>query len=235
VQLSHRFQPIRDVRTGSVIGYEALARVDGGITISDHLAAVGRLGPEALRAFDAASVAAAATLAAAHLRPGQRLFVNVTAATVAAVLAGGEWPSMPGGLPVVWELPEDRSGKDALLGPPELAVLRGTGAELALDDLGEGFADLHRLAAAGDRVWCKLGPSFVRSAAAAPRVLDLLRVLSYHAPRIIAEGVESARTLALLRDAGVAYAQGYHLGRPRALPVRPATRPVSAMGGMERW
>ncbi len=235
MELSHRFQPIRDVRTGAVIGYEALARIRGGLAISDHLAELASVGPEAQRAFDAASVSGAAARAAAHLHPGQRLFVNVTAATVAAVLAGGEWPDVPPGLPVVWELPEDRAGTAALLGTAELAVLRSTGAELALDDLGEGFADLHRLGTAGTRVWCKLGPSFVRSAAETPRVLDLIRVLSNHAPRIIAEGVESEQTLTLLRRAGVPYAQGYHLGRSRTLPTETVRRGVPAMGGMGQW
>jgi CheY-like chemotaxis protein len=35
----------------------------------------------------------------------------------------------------------------------------------------------------------------------------------------IAEGVENAETLALLRDYGVDYAQGFHLGRPAPLPA----------------
>jgi EAL domain-containing protein (putative c-di-GMP-specific phosphodiesterase class I) len=35
--------------------------------------------------------------------------------------------------------------------------------------------------------------------------------------KTIAEGVEDAETLELLREFGVDYAQGYHLGRPAPL------------------
>jgi len=35
--------------------------------------------------------------------------------------------------------------------------------------------------------------------------------------RTVAEGVESAGAATLLRDSGVDYAQGYHLGRPEPL------------------
>ncbi len=36
--------------------------------------------------------------------------------------------------------------------------------------------------------------------------------------RTVAEGVENAGTLALLREYGVDYAQGFHIARPGPLP-----------------
>jgi EAL domain-containing protein (putative c-di-GMP-specific phosphodiesterase class I) len=39
---------------------------------------------------------------------------------------------------------------------------------------------------------------------------------------LIAEGIEEPDELAALRDLGVAWGQGYHLGRPAPLPA-PAT------------
>ena len=229
-QLSHAFQPIRDIRTGEIIGYEALARVRDR-TITDHLGLLARLGPDAQREFDAVSVRRATARAAPHLRPGQILFVNVTTATVLRVLEGGGWPELGAAVPVVWELPEDRSGTDPILGPDELATLGATGAELALDDLGEGYADLQRVALAGQRVWCKIGRSLVHSAETAPRVRDLLRVLGTHAPRIIAEGVEHKEALGLLADAGVAYVQGFATGRPGRLPRETSVRGFPITGG----
>jgi len=46
--------------------------------------------------------------------------------------------------------------------------------------------------------------------------------------RTIAEGVEDEQTLTLLREYGVDFAQGYHLGRPApaiAHSLQSATRP----------
>jgi EAL domain-containing protein (putative c-di-GMP-specific phosphodiesterase class I) len=50
----------------------------------------------------------------------------------------------------------------------------------------------------------------VRAIVAAGKSLDVM---------IAGEGVEDAETMSLLRDYGVDFAQGYHLGRPRPLTL----------------
>ena len=42
--------------------------------------------------------------------------------------------------------------------------------------------------------------------------------------QLIAEGIETATELDVLRSLGVHFGQGYHLGRPAALPPPAATR-----------
>ncbi|MEJ7714168.1 MAG: EAL domain-containing protein [Thermoleophilaceae bacterium] len=50
--------------------------------------------------------------------------------------------------------------------------------------------------------------------------------------KTVAEGVEDEDTLQLLRDLGVDYAQGYHIGRPAPLSEAPTT--TKTPEGMER-
>ncbi|WP_455379773.1 EAL domain-containing protein, partial [Acidihalobacter prosperus] len=45
--------------------------------------------------------------------------------------------------------------------------------------------------------------------------------------KVIAESVEDAQTLALLRDTGVDYVQGYYIGRPQSSPFAPPERFVN--------
>ena len=220
MQFRHAFQPIVNLATAEVIGYEALARFADGRPPDAHLAALAGRGERALRAFDTLSAASAASAAREHgLLPGQRLFVNVSAATARAVLAGEAWPRTPPGIAVVWELPEDRDG--AGLSADEVAALLRGGAEVALDDLGGGFAEVLRFAAALDSAerppWCKLARRVTAAAPHSHGACRLLRRLTRTLP-IIAEGIETPAERDALVAAGVRYAQGFLLGRPGPLP-----------------
>jgi EAL domain-containing protein (putative c-di-GMP-specific phosphodiesterase class I) len=100
------------------------------------------------------------------------------------------------------------------------ARLRELGCRLALDDFGTGFgpfiylrnlpADFLKI----DRDFvCKLTDS-----EADMRVVEaIVDIAARFGLRTVAEGVEDEGALELLRDAGVDYAQGYHLGRPAPL------------------
>ncbi len=56
-------------------------------------------------------------------------------------------------------------------------------------------------------------------------VKSMVNLARDYGQQTIAEGVEDERTLALLRDFGVDYAQGYHLGRPSPLKVEGFQKP----------
>jgi EAL domain-containing protein (putative c-di-GMP-specific phosphodiesterase class I) len=53
-------------------------------------------------------------------------------------------------------------------------------------------------------------------------VQAIVHIAQSFGQRTIAEGVEDEETLDLLRDLGVDFAQGYHLGRPGPFPEEPA-------------
>src|SRR5436190_1657137 len=98
--------------------------------------------------------------------------------------------------------------------------LRARGFDLALDDFGAGVASfgyLHELPVS----MVKLDGRFVRdlrSDPAAEVIIDsLVRIAELRGVACIAEWVESEESIEQLRRLGVAYAQGYHIGKPHPL------------------
>jgi diguanylate cyclase (GGDEF)-like protein/PAS domain S-box-containing protein len=98
--------------------------------------------------------------------------------------------------------------------------LHALGCRFALDDFGAGFGSFYYLKHLPFD-FIKIDGEFVRNCAsnAADRlvvkaVVDLARGLG---KRTVAEFVGDATTLRILRDLGVDYAQGFHIGRPAPL------------------
>jgi EAL domain-containing protein (putative c-di-GMP-specific phosphodiesterase class I) len=50
----------------------------------------------------------------------------------------------------------------------------------------------------------------------------------------VGEGVEDGETLELLRELGVDYAQGFHIGRPSPLEAAPQTPKLKEVGNDRR-
>ena len=118
---------------------------------------------------------------------------------------------------IVVELTEHDAVADypALL--THLAPLRADGLRIAVDDAGAGFASMrHVLTLVPDLI--KLDLSLVRGVHAdAPRRALAAALTTFAAQTgalVVAEGVETADELRCLRELGVHYGQGYHLGRP---------------------
>jgi diguanylate cyclase (GGDEF)-like protein len=98
-------------------------------------------------------------------------------------------------------------------------ALRRTGCTLCLDDFGSGFASFAYLKHLKVGV-LKIDGMFIRDL---PReqanqvfvrsIIEVARSMGQHT---VAEFVEDAATLNLLREYGVDFVQGYHLDRPRA-------------------
>jgi PAS domain S-box-containing protein len=91
------------------------------------------------------------------------------------------------------------------------------GCRLALDDFGTGFGSLTHLRRLPVR-YLKIDSSFIRDVARDPGDQALVRGIVAIARELgvltVAEGIEDERTLQLLRNYGVDYAQGYLIGRP---------------------
>jgi EAL domain-containing protein (putative c-di-GMP-specific phosphodiesterase class I) len=101
-----------------------------------------------------------------------------------------------------------------------LAPLRERGAQLAIDDVGAGFANLrHILRLAPDIV--KLDLSLTQEIARDPArealASSLVGFASGVGASIAAEGISSDEELELLRALGVDYGQGFYLARPSSL------------------
>jgi EAL domain-containing protein (putative c-di-GMP-specific phosphodiesterase class I) len=125
------------------------------------------------------------------------------------------------------ELPPDRLEveitESLVLDSPQIAALiercHAAGMEVALDDFGTGYSNLGPLLSLDfDRI--KLDQSFVR-ALDRPRGVALVKAVLAMAEALgcemIAEGVETADQLHVLREMGCSYAQGWLIGRPLPL------------------
>ncbi|HEX3317369.1 MAG TPA: EAL domain-containing protein [Solirubrobacteraceae bacterium] len=107
-----------------------------------------------------------------------------------------------------------------------LDALRELGVQLALDDFGSGYSALSSLKRYRVDV-LKVDQGFVaelgRDAAGGPilaAIIDLTHALGL---RAVAEGVERAEQLALLRTLGCDMAQGFYFGRPQPPEAAEAT------------
>lgn len=220
-------QPLVDLATGEVVGYEALARFPENESRTVHewflTAHSCGLGPaleaEALRS---------AMARRPELHTGVYLSVNVSAA---ALTDPGVSASLSGDLTgVVVEITEH----DQHLDPDALTaidVLRSRGARIAVDDAGAGYSGLTRLAQLRPDL-VKLDRLLVSGIDSHPEQAALVSALVGYAgstgATICAEGIETAGELRVLADLDVQVGQGWLLGRPDPVPQRPPPAAVAA-------
>ncbi|MBW3662517.1 MAG: EAL domain-containing protein [Actinobacteria bacterium] len=216
-QVDILFQPIRQLATGSVAGYEALARFDAGSTRGPRAWLDDARSVDALLELELLAVRAALAHVA-ELPAGTYLAVNVSPATATdeglqdLVLSAAPSATV---LEITEHAPvDDYEGFHRAVEP-----LRSAGVRLAIDDTGAGMASLrHLLSLAPDVI--KLDVSLTRGIDSDRSRRALARALISFADdtgsQIVAEGVETDQELHALVDLGVTYGQGYFLGVPRA-------------------
>jgi EAL domain-containing protein (putative c-di-GMP-specific phosphodiesterase class I) len=129
----------------------------------------------------------------------------------------------------------------ALVAEPALARrtmqrLADNGMSVVLDDFGAGFSSLsyvHQYQFTG----LKIDKSFILELTESPRSRAIVRAIVRMAESLdltlVAEGVEDAATLAVLRDMGAAQAQGYFFDKP--LPLDALTRASLAPRSTRRY
>jgi diguanylate cyclase (GGDEF)-like protein len=221
------FQPIVQAVSAEMLGYEALIRGPAGSPYASP-EALFRLAQNPAGTIALEMHAARTALAAwgALDLPG-KLFLNFSPLTLRHLLAErGSGLSMllgagisPTG--IVVEVTEQTPIGDAASFGQAMAVLRELGMQYALDDFGTGHANLDLLAHLSPQ-FVKIDKSLIRGIASCSRRLEILRgvlrMMEAFGGRVIAEGIEDEEELAVIRDLGVAGAQGYYLGRPHAEP-----------------
>jgi EAL domain-containing protein (putative c-di-GMP-specific phosphodiesterase class I) len=220
------FQPIRDLATQRIVGYEALSRFDtaaGTERLFAQAAALGRL-----RDLEAATLAAI-TAAEPDLPRGVWLSVNASA----DLLAGGEeLDRLVASIrrPLVIELSEHEAIDDY---GPILAAMRRLGphCSLAVDDAGAGFASLRHILEVKP-AYVKLDIGLISGVDADPSRRALIAGFVHFARdagfMLVAEGIETPEELACLRTLGVQFGQGYLLGRPSRVTELPTVQALAS-------
>ncbi len=212
------FQPIGGWRQRLVFGYEALLRSDEPLmkNPAEILDAAERLGRihELGRAVRARVAAAAAEAPA-----GAKLFVNLHSADLNdEELYSAQAPLSRIAGRVVLEVTERASLYGVKNVAACVAKLKALGFQIAIDDLGAGYAGLTSFTQLDPEV-AKLDMSLVRGVDADPRrqsiVRSMTRLCDDLGIMVIAEGVETPGERDTLAELGCDLLQGYLFARPQ--------------------
>ncbi len=244
--LTPLFQPILDLSSTELVGYEALIRgpsdspLHSPVSLFKTAMACKMLEPLEMLCREI-SIRAFAQSTADGL-----LFLNVNP----LLLLTADHPS---GLTrkllqdvaldpsrVVIEISEQYQVEDPSLLIKAVHHYRELGFSIAIDDLGSGFSGL--------KLWSEIKPDivkidryFVSEVYADPTkrafVRNIVSLAKATGARIVAEGIETQEELQLCQELGADYGQGYLLGRPSArlqwppatnLPLKTLRQPLAA-------
>ncbi len=225
------FQPIVHLGQAHVYAHEALIRGPRGSPLHTPDALLRAAAEEGLGfEFEYACVRVALQTWAQCKTPG-RLFINLSAGALMQLSEQSEslgilqrlqdiglTPRM-----LVIEITEHERVVDMDQLGSVVHKMRAMGIALALDDFGDGRSSL--------RLWSQLKPEvvkidkyFTKDISAHGDKLKTLQALQQIAilfgSELVAEGIETAHDLRVLRDFGMDYGQGYYLGHPASEPLR---------------
>jgi EAL domain-containing protein (putative c-di-GMP-specific phosphodiesterase class I) len=231
-------QPIADLRTGRVVGVEALSRFnaapdrppDGWFAEAKEVGLALELELKTVRR---------ALELVAKLPRDMYLAVNLSPDTIASPRFGELMDGIPPDR-IVLEVTEHAPVEDYEVLAKALDPFRARGCRLAVDDAGAGFASFRHI--------LRLNPDVIKLDMTLTRNIDhdparralasgLISFASDLGAKIIAEGIENTSELGALRVLGVGLGQGYYLGRPEPLRfldftrVEKTLRPMTLAGG----
>jgi EAL domain-containing protein (putative c-di-GMP-specific phosphodiesterase class I) len=210
------FQPVVDLATREVTGYEAFTRFEDGVSPEQRFGEASRVG---LGLLLEEACLAAAVVAARSLPPSAWVSFNVSPQLLSSLTPLQR--ILPGaGRPVVIEMTEHAPVEDYAQLRDALDRLNGL-VRLAVDEAGAEFMSLRHL--------LELRPQFVKIDRHLVRDIDVdlarqamivgMRHFAHElGTTLIAEGIETDAELQTLRALDVPLGQGYLLGRPQPIP-----------------
>lgn len=215
-------QPIVDLQSGAVVQEELLVRMQGDrgpddiippcdfLPQSERFGLVGQID----RFMVNRGIALAAEERSVEINlSGQSIGDRALTREIERELhTSGADPSK-----VVFEITETAAVEDIAAARDFSERIARIGCKCALDDFGTGYGSLtyqRNLVVQ----YLKIDISFVRGVADSDGdqqvVKSIVKLAKDYGQQTVAEGVEDEQTLQLLREFGVDYAQGFHIGRP---------------------
>ena len=217
------FQPIVNLQTGRVSGYEALSRIDRSsttLTISDLFVIAEQLG----FVWKLEKLCRNKALKAAVEKPENvKLFLNVDGNIIqdkAFIQGFTNRKAMKAGVPasdIVFEITERSDIENYQILQKIMKHYADQGYEIALDDVGAGHSGLNRVVNTTPD-YLKADIELVRDIHKYKKKEIMMKLLLDYCNAtgaiLIAEGIETVQELECLHSLGVHYGQGFFLGKP---------------------
>jgi EAL domain-containing protein (putative c-di-GMP-specific phosphodiesterase class I) len=228
--ITSHFQPIIDIKTNTIYGYETLARgvkPDGSLMYPDILFEKSKrndLNFKLDRLCRESSLKTAATK-----KVTQKVFINFIPTSIYdpefCLNSTVKWANQLEFDPsqIVFEVVETELVKNQKHLKSILEYYREKGFKIALDDVGEGYSSLNML--------IELKPDIIKIDRNIIDGIDknelkqsvykaLFNLAREHNITVLAEGVETPYELETIKSIGVDLVQGYYFAKPTAEPIR---------------
>lgn len=222
------FQPIIDMKSGAIMGYEGLIRGPSNSPLHAPIA-LFKTAEQHGRLLEIERLSRKVTIENfVKLNLVGKLFLNVSPeCLIEPLFKEGETLKLIRQLGlnperVIIELTEHQPMYDYPLLKEAVRHYRAMGFSIAIDDLGEGFSSL--------RLWSELKPDFIKvdmhfvqginhDPVKHQFVSSIQQIAEKSGTRVIAEGIETQPELSIIKDIGIAFGQGYLIARPSSNPV----------------
>ena len=218
------FQPIVNLQTGRVSGYEALSRIDRSsttLTISDLFVIAEQVGC----VWKLEKLCRNKALKAAVEKPENvKLFLNVDGNIIqdkAFIQGFTNRRAMKAGVPasdIVFEITERSDIENYQILQQIMKHYADQGYEIALDDVGAGHLGLNRVVNTTPGDYLKADIELVRDIHKYKKKEIMMKLLLDYCNAtgaiLIAEGIETVQELECLHSLGVALRPGIFLGKP---------------------
>ena len=223
--ISTHFQPIVNLKDGSIFAYEALTRGPKGSPMESPLMLFG-IAEKANLSFELDRLCRRKAIQNAKgMHSDQKLFVNMFPASMhdpefkgehlRALLDSARLESSN----IVFEITERFAIENYTIFQKEQAYYSNLGFSLAVDDIGTGYGSLEAIANLKPE-FVKVDISIIRDIHESSVKQELLKAVADIGrkvnAKILAEGIEKQEELDIVCSMGVDYAQGYLLARPNA-------------------
>lgn len=228
--LTTHFQPIIDLSSNTIYGYESLARGvsdDGSLIYPDRLFKWAREGDMLFYLDRACRESSLKTAAVKNIK--NKVFINFIPTAIYdpehCLQSTVKWANQLEFDPknIIFEVIESDYVEDLDHLKRILDFYKSQGFMVALDDVGSGYSTLNMIA--------KLLPNIVKIDRAIIDHIDsntmnqsIFRAITQIAHEnniiVLAEGVERAEEIAFCRANGADLAQGYYFGQPNPEPIR---------------